>query len=167
MVTQVCKAIIFKSNSFQMSSIAQNHLHLISLPRLTHSYFRREGFRFGAREDWRFEDMRKKDPENFWWQSFVSSLLIICIRIIFLCIYYSLYNYLTYAITHFPSLPTQFLAYLSQHLLLVGITLPLWAVNFFPGREFGFPDYLSLGCCMVGLMVSNVADRQLRIFMVR
>lgn len=40
--------------------------------RLTHSYFRREGFRFGAREDWRFADMRKKSPENFWWQSFVS-----------------------------------------------------------------------------------------------
>lgn len=79
-------------------------------------------------------------------------------------IYFYYYFYLELLTTFFH---IQFLAYLSQHILLVGITLPLWAVNFHPGPLFDFPDYLSLVSCMVGLMISNVADRQLRIFMVR
>jgi steroid 5-alpha reductase family enzyme len=98
--------------------------------RLTHSYFRRENFRFGAREDWRFEEMRKTNPNNFWWQSFFS-------------------------------------AYVSQQVLLVGVTLPLWAVNFHHGPEFGAADMISLGCCMLALLISNVSDRQLRTFMLR
>lgn len=33
--------------------------------RLTHSYFRREQWRFGAQEDWRYADMRRKAGK--WW----------------------------------------------------------------------------------------------------
>eukprot|EP01088_Endostelium_zonatum_P009147 TRINITY_DN2234_c0_g2_i1.p1 TRINITY_DN2234_c0_g2~~TRINITY_DN2234_c0_g2_i1.p1 ORF type:complete len:345 (+),score=43.67 TRINITY_DN2234_c0_g2_i1:65-1099(+) len=33
--------------------------------RLQHSYFRRENFKFGEREDWRFTEMRKKNPKSF------------------------------------------------------------------------------------------------------
>jgi steroid 5-alpha reductase family enzyme len=36
--------------------------------RLTHSYFRREGWAFGAREDWRFSDKRRTG-KHFWWTS--------------------------------------------------------------------------------------------------
>eukprot|EP00271_Cylindrocystis_brebissonii_P000119 TRINITY_DN10154_c0_g1_i2.p1 TRINITY_DN10154_c0_g1~~TRINITY_DN10154_c0_g1_i2.p1 ORF type:complete len:210 (+),score=5.76 TRINITY_DN10154_c0_g1_i2:117-746(+) len=38
--------------------------------RLTHSYLRREGWQLGAREDWRFEDLRNQHGRNWWWTSF-------------------------------------------------------------------------------------------------
>lgn len=60
--------------------------------RLTHSYFRREHWRLGARQDWRFETMRQQwGPVRWRWASF-------------------------------------WVAYASQHVLLVGLTLPLHAV---------------------------------------
>ncbi|GAB2217515.1 hypothetical protein Droror1_Dr00000711 [Drosera rotundifolia] len=40
--------------------------------RLTHSYFRRENWQWGAREDWRFDDMRKKYGKHWWWMSFFA-----------------------------------------------------------------------------------------------
>lgn len=40
--------------------------------RLTHNYFRREKWRWGAREDWRFNDMRKEYGKNWWWISFFA-----------------------------------------------------------------------------------------------
>lgn len=38
--------------------------------RLTYSYFRREEWQFGAREDWRFMELRRKNPQTWWWSSF-------------------------------------------------------------------------------------------------
>ncbi|MCO5577383.1 hypothetical protein L7F22_031215 [Adiantum nelumboides] len=38
--------------------------------RLTHSYFRRENWQWGEREDWRFANMRKENPKHWWWLSF-------------------------------------------------------------------------------------------------
>ncbi|KAL0366014.1 UNVERIFIED_CONTAM: hypothetical protein Sradi_3491500 [Sesamum radiatum] len=43
--------------------------------RLTHSYFRREKWQFGAREDWRFSDMRLQYGKNWWWASFFAVYL--------------------------------------------------------------------------------------------
>lgn len=43
--------------------------------RLTHSYFRRERWQFGAREDWRFSDMRLQYGKNWWWVSFFAVYL--------------------------------------------------------------------------------------------
>ncbi|MBA0589780.1 hypothetical protein Gorai_018510 [Gossypium raimondii] len=40
--------------------------------RLTHSYFRREKWQWGAREDWRFADMRLQYGKHWWWISFFS-----------------------------------------------------------------------------------------------
>lgn len=37
--------------------------------RLTHSYFRREDWQWGEREDWRFAKMRKDNPKHWWWLS--------------------------------------------------------------------------------------------------
>lgn len=37
--------------------------------RLTHSYFRREEWQFGAREDWRFGDFSERFPAHWWWMS--------------------------------------------------------------------------------------------------
>lgn len=38
--------------------------------RLTHSYFRRENWQWGLREDWRFAKMRRENPKHWWWLSF-------------------------------------------------------------------------------------------------
>ncbi|CAH9114516.1 unnamed protein product [Cuscuta europaea] len=43
--------------------------------RLTHSYFRRENWQWGAREDWRFTDMSRKYGKNWWWMSFFAVYL--------------------------------------------------------------------------------------------
>ncbi|KZV16544.1 hypothetical protein F511_11376 [Dorcoceras hygrometricum] len=43
--------------------------------RLTHSYFRREKWQWGAREDWRFNDMRRQCGKNWWWISFFAVYL--------------------------------------------------------------------------------------------
>ncbi|KAH7859788.1 hypothetical protein Vadar_005465 [Vaccinium darrowii] len=40
--------------------------------RLSHNYFRREKWQWGAREDWRFIDMRRQYGKNWWWVSFFS-----------------------------------------------------------------------------------------------
>lgn len=40
--------------------------------RLTHNYFRRENWEWGAREDWRFNDLRKQYGKHWWWVSFFS-----------------------------------------------------------------------------------------------
>ncbi|KAK6115720.1 hypothetical protein DH2020_007989 [Rehmannia glutinosa] len=43
--------------------------------RLTHSYFRREKWQWGDREDWRFSDMRLQYGKNWWWASFFAIYL--------------------------------------------------------------------------------------------
>lgn len=40
---------------------------LVWSARLTHSYFRRERWNFGAREDWRFDKFRREYPSHWWW----------------------------------------------------------------------------------------------------
>lgn len=44
--------------------------------RLTHNYMRRERWQWGAREDWRFTDMRKQYGKNWWWVSFFAVYLV-------------------------------------------------------------------------------------------
>ena len=43
--------------------------------RLTYNYFRREEWCFGAREDWRFKEMREREKGNWWWKSFFIAFL--------------------------------------------------------------------------------------------
>lgn len=40
--------------------------------RLSHNYFRREKWQWGAREDWRFIDMRLQYGNQWWWVSFFA-----------------------------------------------------------------------------------------------
>lgn len=98
---------------------------------LTYSYFRREEWMLGAREDWRFADMRKKNPTLFSFTSF-------------------------------------FLAYVSQQPMLLGITLPIWAVNFGADamRPFNMLDIIAFTGCILSIILARVADYQLRNFMV-
>lgn len=43
--------------------------------RLTHNYLRREGWEFGKREDWRFNEMRVQYGKTWWWMSFFAVYL--------------------------------------------------------------------------------------------
>lgn len=43
--------------------------------RLTHNYLRREGWEFGKREDWRFNEMRGQYGNTWWWMSFFAVYL--------------------------------------------------------------------------------------------
>jgi len=44
--------------------------------RLTYSYFRREEWQFGAREDWRYTDLARTHTRNWWWLSFLATYLV-------------------------------------------------------------------------------------------
>lgn len=43
--------------------------------RLTHNYFRREGWQWGKQEDWRFSEMRGQYGKTWWWMSFFAVYL--------------------------------------------------------------------------------------------
>nr|XP_043622575.1 uncharacterized protein C594.04c-like [Erigeron canadensis] len=54
--------------------------------RLTHNYFRREKWQWGAREDWRFTDMAQQHGQNWWWVSFFGVYLIQQVFLLGVCI---------------------------------------------------------------------------------
>ncbi|KAG1354743.1 hypothetical protein COCNU_07G008550 [Cocos nucifera] len=54
--------------------------------RLTHNYFRRERWRWGAREDWRFNEMRREYGRHWWWVSFFTVYLSQQVFLIGICL---------------------------------------------------------------------------------
>ncbi|XP_076899178.1 uncharacterized protein C594.04c-like [Bidens hawaiensis] len=54
--------------------------------RLTHSYFRREKWQWGVREDWRFTDLAQQYGKNWWWISFFAVYLIQQVFLIGVCL---------------------------------------------------------------------------------
>ncbi|CAG9461258.1 unnamed protein product [Pedinophyceae sp. YPF-701] len=96
--------------------------------RLTHSYFRREEWAVGAREDFRYEDMRREHGRSWWWKSF-------------------------------------FLGFVSQQTMLVGLTLPSYAVTFHTGA-WTVVDTVAAATCVLSIVLAYVADTQLRDFCV-
>ncbi|XP_020577863.1 uncharacterized protein C594.04c isoform X2 [Phalaenopsis equestris] len=54
--------------------------------RLTHSYFRREKWEWGTREDWRFNEMRKEYGKHWWWVSFFAVYVSQQIFLIGICL---------------------------------------------------------------------------------
>jgi len=94
--------------------------------RLTYNYFRRENWRFGLREDWRYAKMRE-ERRQFWWEQFV-------------------------------------IVHVAQQAMLVGLTLPFWAVSFRP-REVGLLDALCFTSALIGIAIARSADSQLDRFM--
>ncbi|KAL5699430.1 hypothetical protein ACHQM5_030336 [Ranunculus cassubicifolius] len=91
--------------------------------RLTHSYFRREGWEWGKREDWRFGEMRKQYGKHWWWISF-------------------------------------FVVYVSQQVFLMGICLPMYAVNS-TDKPWNNWDSTATFICLSGIIVAYFADTQL------
>ena len=95
--------------------------------RLTHSYFRREGWRIGWREDWRFALYRQQ--LGLWW---------------------------------YPA--SFFIAYISQHAMLIGLTLPYHAVHT-SSEPFCITDCIAACLCLTGIVIAAIADNQLHAFM--
>jgi steroid 5-alpha reductase family enzyme len=101
-------------------------LLLIWSARLSHNYLRRERWRLGFREDWRFETLRH-ESRHFWWFQF-------------------------------------FYVYVPQQFMLVGLTLPWYAIQF---REapVGPLDWALFAFALAGLAIAHVADSSLDAFM--
>jgi steroid 5-alpha reductase family enzyme len=94
--------------------------------RLTHNYFRRERWRFGFREDWRFAEKRRQS-RHFAWTQFAY-------------------------------------VYLAQQVMLVGLTLPYWAIHFRRAAFGGWDGVLAL-LALLGIGIAHAADTQLDAFM--
>eukprot|EP01026_Neomeris_dumetosa_P065819 TRINITY_DN63312_c0_g1_i8.p3 TRINITY_DN63312_c0_g1~~TRINITY_DN63312_c0_g1_i8.p3 ORF type:complete len:168 (-),score=6.74 TRINITY_DN63312_c0_g1_i8:275-778(-) len=58
-----------------------------------------------------------------------------------------------------------FAVYLVQQLVLVGIMLPFWAINF-TQTDLNILDFVATMICVLGLLIAWIADNQLREFMV-
>lgn len=73
-VLPVMMAHYYSSHPYSQTNLWRSRIVIILTwvwsIRLTHNYFRREEWQWGAREDWRFADMRKIYPNNWWWMSF-------------------------------------------------------------------------------------------------
>ena len=98
--------------------------------RLTWNYLRREGFRLGLREDWRYAKMRV-ERRHFW-------------------------------------LEQLFVVHLAQHAMLVGLTLPFWAIAFgatSASTPFGAADAALVALALAGIAIAGAADTQLDAFM--
>ncbi|XP_042489688.1 uncharacterized protein C594.04c [Macadamia integrifolia] len=54
--------------------------------RLSHNYFRRERWQWGAREDWRFTDLRRQYGKHWWWVSFFAVYLSQQVFLIGVCL---------------------------------------------------------------------------------
>lgn len=98
--------------------------------RLTHSYYRREEWQCGAREDWRFTEMKKQFEKVWWWASF-------------------------------------WIAYVSQHFFLFGISLPMYAiVSDLKQTPFNLIDVVAIALGIFGMSMAYSADTTLRNYMI-
>lgn len=104
-------------------------LTLVWSLRQSHNYFRREKWQWGAREDWRFSDMRQHYGKPWWWISFFS-------------------------------------LYFSQQILLIGISLPLYAIHSVD-NPLNIWDFVAAGVCLCGIIIAYFADTQLHNFATR
>lgn len=53
--------------------------------RLSHNYFRREKWQWGAREDWRFTDLSHQYGKHWWWASFFAVYVSQQVSILWFC----------------------------------------------------------------------------------
>ena len=101
-------------------------LLLLWSARLTHNYLRREQWRLGFREDWRFAQ-RRGESRHFWWFQF-------------------------------------FYVYAAQQVMLVGLTLPFFAIQF-RDAPLGSVDIVLAALAFAGIGVAHLADSSLDRFM--
>ncbi|OVA19959.1 3-oxo-5-alpha-steroid 4-dehydrogenase [Macleaya cordata] len=112
--------------------------------RLTHNYFRRERWQWGAREDWRFFNMRKQYGKNWWWVSFFA---------VYVSQQAYQHNELTTSLTN-------------MQVFLIGICLPMYAIHSVE-KQWNMWDSLATLVCLSGIVIAYYADTQLNEFVTR
>lgn len=121
--------------------------------RLTHSYFRREEWKFGQREDWRYTKMATENPQWWWLLSFFAVGLAQQPMLIG---------------AHMKTCPPDPLLpmYSLASRRFTGITLPAYSIHT-STKPFNGIDFLAIFGCFAGLVIVFVADNQLRRFMLK
>ncbi|XP_057950289.1 uncharacterized protein C594.04c [Malania oleifera] len=112
--------------------------------RLTHNYLRREGWAWGAREDWRFADMRLQYGKNWWWISFFTVYVSQQVLLIGVC--------LPFYVVHSVVKPWSIWDFVAIAVCCCGITIAYHAdtqLHYFVSRnkklrELGKPRMLTL-----------------------
>lgn len=125
--------------------------------RLTHNYFRRENWEWGAREDWRFNDLRKQYGKHWWWLSFFSVYVSQQVKI------HQLFDDLPQRVdSHLVLLLSLFLWKFAQ-IFLIGICLPLYTIHSVDA-PLNIWDFVSSAICLTGIVMAYFADTQLHEF---
>ncbi|KAL6006663.1 hypothetical protein ACLOJK_032156 [Asimina triloba] len=147
--------------------------------RLTHSYLRRERWELGAREDWRFSDLRNQYGKSWWWVSFFAAYLIqqslapshpalglgLLFDLllsgldhrgnIFMRIKESLMHVWVNARIEIMSISEG-----GGFVLLVGLCLPMYAIHL-NDKPWNLLDTIAAAVCVGGIAIAYVADAQL------
>lgn len=121
--------------------------------RLTHSYFRRERWRLGAREDWRYAQMRADWGRHWWWWQLVPVYLVQH----FLLAGLALPSFALRCCSGGKSSPSAFWGCLSSCAL--PSSLPRPALPWHP-----LLDSLAVAAALAGLLLAGAADSQLHAF---
>ncbi|KAK6802297.1 hypothetical protein RDI58_000077 [Solanum bulbocastanum] len=87
--------------------------------RMIHSYFRRENWQLGVKQDWRYTDMSNQYGKNWWWISFFAIYLSQQVLQMGICL--PLY------IIHSVDKPLVFLDFVAIAICLSGITIAFYA----------------------------------------
>lgn len=121
--------------------------------RLTHNYFRREGWRWGAREDWRFTDMRGQYGKHWWWVSFLA-------------VYLS--QQVGYVFDELPEWVPKLcqLIWVLLQVFMIGVSLPLYVVHSV-NEPLNIWDSIAIAVSVCGIIVAYHADTQLHDFVTR
>ncbi|WMV06663.1 hypothetical protein MTR67_000048 [Solanum verrucosum] len=87
--------------------------------RMIHSYFRRENWQLGVKQDWRYTDMSNQYGKNWWWISFFAIYLSQQVLQMGICL--PLY------IVHSVDKPLIFLDFVAIAICLSGVTIAFYA----------------------------------------
>lgn len=87
--------------------------------RLSHNYMRREKWQWGAREDWRFNDMRSQYGKHWWWVSFFAVYLSQQVFLIGVC--------LPFYVVHSVDKPLSIWDFVAVLVCLCGIVIAYFA----------------------------------------
>ncbi|KAG5177526.1 hypothetical protein JKP88DRAFT_261490 [Tribonema minus] len=137
--------------------------------RLTHSYFRREAWRVGAREDWRFADMRRRWPRTFCFTSlflaYISQWPMLVGITTGLCALASAKSSSPPDCMPVSAVPAAALRACARASAVAALpsSLPLYALHFPPAPPppLGAADAALLAASACALTIAYIADTQL------
>ncbi|GAV71412.1 DUF1295 domain-containing protein [Cephalotus follicularis] len=87
--------------------------------RLTHNYFRREKWQWGAREDWRFTQLGRQYGKHWWWVSFFAVYASQQVFLIGVC--------LPFYVVHWVEMPLDICDFVAVSVCMSGIVTAYYA----------------------------------------